>query len=231
MTIKEEVAKLLHNGVIREVRFPQWLTNVVLVRKPSGEWRMCIDFIDLNKAYPKDYFPLPRVDQLVDATTGHQLLSFIDAYSGYNQIRMNPTDKDKTSFITDMGLYCYKIMPFDLKNAGATYQRLVNKMFADQIGQTMEVYVDDLLTKSRKVEDHNVDLAKTFKTLRHYNMKLNPEKCAFGVATGKFLGFLVTERGIEANPDKIKALVEMRPPANLGGNERGRGATASVLRQ
>ncbi|KAL5539706.1 hypothetical protein UlMin_045789 [Ulmus minor] len=126
--------------------------NVVLVKQVNGNWRVCVDFTDLNKACPKDSFPLPRIDQLMDATTGHELLSFMDAYSGYNQIRMHQPDQEHTAFLTDQGLYCYKVMPFGLKNAGATYQRLVNKMFKQQIGKTMEVYVDDMLVKSLKCQ-------------------------------------------------------------------------------
>ena len=114
---------------IKEVYYPDWLANVVMVKKASGKWRMCIDFTDLNKACPKDSYPLPRIDQLVDSTAGHQLLSFMDAFSGYNQIKMDEADKEKTSFITSQGLFCYKMMPFGLKNARATYQRLVNHMF------------------------------------------------------------------------------------------------------
>ncbi|KAI5319007.1 hypothetical protein L3X38_038715 [Prunus dulcis] len=117
-------------------------------------WRMCVDYTNLNRACPKDSFPLPRIDQLVDATAGHALLSFMDAYSGYNQIFMHPEDQAHTSFITDRGLYCYKVMPFGLKNAGATYQRLVNHLFAPLIGNTMEVYVDDMLVKSRTADQH-----------------------------------------------------------------------------
>ncbi|CAL8080853.1 unnamed protein product [Prunus armeniaca] len=115
---------------------------------------MCQDYTDLNKACPKDSFPLPRIDQLVDATAGHELLSFMDAYSGYNQIFMDPADREHTAFITDRGLYCYNVMPFGLKNAGATYQRLVNRIFAKYIGGIMEVYVDDMLVKSRTAGDH-----------------------------------------------------------------------------
>lgn len=148
----------------------------------------------------------------MDSTAGHELLSFMDTYSGYNQISMLPTDEEHTSFITDRGLYCYKVMPFGLKNAGATYQRLVNKMFADFIGKTVEVYVDDMLVKSLKARDHVQHLDEVFKILRQYMMRLNPSKCAFGVVSGKFLGYMVNQRGIEANPDKIKALVEMRSP-------------------
>ena len=109
---------------------------------------MCVDFTDLNKAYPKDSYMLPRIDQLVDSTARHKLLSFMDAFSGYNQIRMDEVDQEKTSFVTSQGLFCYKVMPFGLKNVGVTYQRLVNYMFCSQIGRNMEVYVDDMLVKS-----------------------------------------------------------------------------------
>ena len=123
---------------------------------------MCVDFTDLNKACPKDSFPLPRIDQLMDSTARHKLLTFTDAFSGYNQIKMDEEDQEKTAFITSQGLYCYKVMPFGLKNAGATYQRLVNKMFNKQIGRNMEVYVDDMLVKSKKELAHLDDLRETF---------------------------------------------------------------------
>ena len=99
-------------GFIREVYYPEWLTNIVLVKKANGKWRICVDFTDLNKACPKDSFPLPRIDQLVDSTAGHKLLTFMDAFSGYNQIKMAKEDQEKTAFITSQGLYCYKVMPF-----------------------------------------------------------------------------------------------------------------------
>lgn len=207
--VAEEVEKLLKAGFIREVDYPEWLANVVLVKKSNGKWRMCVDFTDLNKACPKDSFPLPRIDLLVDSTAGHELLSFMDAFSGYNQIYMEETNQEKTAFITDQGLYCYKRMPFGLKNAGATYQRLVNRMFQSQIGRNVEVYVDDLLVKSVRANRHIEDLRETFWILRKYNMKLNPAKCAFGVSSGKFLGFMVSQRGIEANPEKVRAVLEM----------------------
>ena len=117
--------------------YPNWLPNVVMVKKASEKWRMCIDFTNLNKACPKDSYPLPRVDVLVDSTTRHQLLSFMDAFSGYNQIRMHEDDQEKTSFVTSQGLFCYRIMPFGLKNAGATYPRLMNKMLTPQIGKNV----------------------------------------------------------------------------------------------
>ena len=112
---------------------PEWLANVVVVSNKNGKWIVCIDFTDLNKAWPKDPFPLPHIDAMVDATAGHELLMFMDAYSWYNQILMHPDDQEKTTFVTDKVIYCYKVMPFGLKNAGATYQRLVNQMFKYQI--------------------------------------------------------------------------------------------------
>nr|XP_016484073.1 PREDICTED: RNA-directed DNA polymerase homolog [Nicotiana tabacum] len=177
-----------------------------MVKKKNGKWRICVDFTDLNKACPKNSFPLPHIDQLIDATAGHELLSFLDAYSGYNQILMEEEDQDKTTFITYRGTYCYRVMPFGLKNAGATYQRLVTKMFKDHLRKTMEVYIDDMLVKSVKAEDYINHLKEAFDILKLCEMKLNPEKCMFGATYGKLLGFLVSQRGIEVKPDQIKAI-------------------------
>ena len=129
----DEVNKLLATNFIREVYYPKWLANVVIVKKANEKWRMCVDFIDLNQACPKDSFLLPRIDQLVDSTVGHKLLTFMDAFSGYNQIQMAEEDQEKTAFVTSQGLYCYKVMPFGLKNTGAKYQRLVNQMFKNRL--------------------------------------------------------------------------------------------------
>jgi len=149
---------------------------------------MCVDFTDLNKACPKDSFPLPRMDVLIDSTSGHELLSFMDAFSGYNQIQMSELDEEKTFFITNRGLYCYNMMPFGLKNAGATYQRPVNKMFGDQIGRNVEVYVDDMLVKSRKAISHLVDLEETFNTLRRISDEVEPDEMCFRCFVGKVPG-------------------------------------------
>ena len=127
--VAEEVRKLLEAGFIREVYYPDWLANVVMVKKSNGKWRMCVDFMDLNRACPKDSYPLPQIDTLVDSTARHELLSFMDAFSGYNQIKMKEEDQEKTSFVTSQGLFCNKVMSFGLKNAGAMYQRLMNKIF------------------------------------------------------------------------------------------------------
>nr|KYP58880.1 Transposon Ty3-G Gag-Pol polyprotein [Cajanus cajan] len=164
--IEAEVGKLLDTRFIREVHYTTWLANVVMVKKSNGKWRMCTDYTNLNKACPKDAYPLPNIDRLVDGASGHRFLSFLDAYSGYNQIRMHPQDKEKIEFITEMANYCYRVMPFDLKNAGATYQRLMNKIFHDQIGRSMEVYVDDMVVKSSDISTHVHNLSDVFQALR-----------------------------------------------------------------
>ena len=156
--IKEEVQKLIIAKFIREVYYPDWLANLAMAKKANGKWRMCVDFTDLNKACPKNSYPLPRIDQLVDSTAGHKLLSFMDAFSRYNQIRMDDADQEKTSFVTSQGLFCYKVMPFGLRNTGETYQRLVNHMFHPQIRQNVKVYVDDMLVKSQDEKKHLDDL-------------------------------------------------------------------------
>nr|KYP61098.1 Transposon Ty3-I Gag-Pol polyprotein [Cajanus cajan] len=194
-----EVKKLLQVKFIREVTYTTWLANVVLVKKANGKWRMCTDYTDLNKVCPKDAYPLPCIDRLVNGASGHSVFSFLDAYSGYNQIKMNPADEEKTAFITENANFCYKVMPFGLKNARATYQRLMDKVFQGQIGRNIEIYVDDMVVKSNSMADHIVDLAEIFGELRKHNMRLNPEKCTFGVKGGKFLGFMLSTRGIKAN--------------------------------
>ena len=175
---------------------------------------MCVDFTDLNKVTPKDCYPLPNINQLVDSTVGYAIFSFLDAVSGFHQIPMDKNDEEK-SFITHRGTYCYTVMPFGLKNAGATYQRLVNEMFKEEIGEAVEVYNDDMIIKSKNEEDHAADIRRVFDRLNMYRLKLNPEKCAFGVKQGKFLGFIISQREIEANPEKIKAIMSMEPPKKL----------------
>ena len=147
------------------MNYLDWIANLVLVKKANGKWRLCVYFTYINKACPKDSFPLPKINQLVDATTWHELLNFLDVYSGYNQIHMHQPDQEHIAFLTDQGLYCYKVMPFSLKNSGATYQPLINKMFKEQIWKTMKVYVNDVLVKFFKSEEHINNLKESFKVL------------------------------------------------------------------
>ncbi|PKA53182.1 RNA-directed DNA polymerase like [Apostasia shenzhenica] len=154
--IREEINKLLGAGYIREVQYPQWLTNVVMVKKANGKWRMCIDFRTLNQVCPKDTYPLPRIDTMVDRTVGYEVMSFLDAFSEYHQIWMAKEDEEKTAFITDYGTYCYKVMPFGLKNVGATYQRMIDATFKGQRGRNLEAYVDDILVKRKTLRSTSV---------------------------------------------------------------------------
>ncbi|XP_057428801.1 uncharacterized protein LOC130722168 [Lotus japonicus] len=228
--VQQEVDKLLPAEFIREVKYPTWLANVVMVKKANGKWRMCVDYTDLNKACPKDSYPLPSIDSLVDGASGNELLSLMDAYSGYHQIRMHPADEDKTAFMTARVNYCYRTMPFGLKNAGATNQRLMDRVFAGQVGRNMEVYVDDMIVKSVRGLDHHQDLGEALGEIRKHNMRLNPEKCSFGVQGGKFLGFMITSRGIEINPDKCKAIQQMKSPSNVKEVQRLTGRIAALSR-
>jgi len=170
---------------------------------------------DLNKACPKDSYPLPSIDALVDNASGCKMLSFLDAFSGYNQIKMHPRDESKTTFMTETCSYCYKVMPFGLKNAGATYQRLMDRILAPMLGRNVQAYVDDMVVTSQEKGRHTADLEELFTMIAKYRLKLNPEKCVFGVEAGKFLIFMLTERDIEANPDKCAVILVMRSPASV----------------
>ena len=157
--VRNEVAKLKQARAIKEVFYPQWLANTVVVKKKTRKWLVCIDFTDLNKACLKDPFPMPRIDQLVNATVVHPRMSFLDAFQGYHQISLALDDQEKTAFVTPTGNYHYKVMPFDLKNAGSTYQRMMTKMFEPQLGISIEVYVDDMVVKSKVVSEHEIGRA------------------------------------------------------------------------
>jgi hypothetical protein len=191
---------------------------------------MCVDYTSLNKACPKDLFPLPRIDQVVDSTAGCETLCFLDAYSGYHQIAMCIADQLMTSFITPFGTYCYLTMPFMLKNASATFQRCMRCVFGELIGCIIEVYVDGIVVKSKKTGDLVPDLTEVFAKLRQHGVKLNPEKCVFGIPRGMLRGFVVSERDIEANPGKILTIMDMGPIKNLKGVQRVTGCLAALSR-
>jgi hypothetical protein len=214
---QNEVKRLLSAGVIREVKYPEWLANTVMVKKANGKWRMCIDFTDLNKACPKDEFPLPRIDSLVDAAASSELMSLLDCFLGYHQIWMKKEDESKTSFITPSGTNCYLWMPEALKNAGGSFSRMTAKVFHSQIGRNVLTNVDDIIVKSTKQENHIADLQETFANFKQTGLKLNPEKYVFGVKKGKFLGCFVSTKGIEANPSKIETILQMEPPSTKKG--------------
>ena len=214
-TVDEEVKRLHEARFISEIKYPTWLANTVLVKKALGKWRMCVDYTDLNMTCPKDPYPLPSIDRLIDSASGFRTISFMEAYSGYNQIRMDPLDASKTAFMTNNKNYHYEVMSFGLQNAGATFQRSMDSMFAAQIGRNLEVYIDDLVVKTPEHAAHTADPDEIFQQVRKFNRRLNPAKCTFGFQAGKFLGFLLTSRGIEANPNKCQAIINMRSPCSI----------------
>ncbi|GJT17776.1 reverse transcriptase domain-containing protein [Tanacetum coccineum] len=173
--IQAEVPKLVEARIMREVHYHDWLSNPVMVKKYDGSWRMCVDFIDLNKACPQDCYPLLEIDWKVESLCGYPFKCLLDAYKGYHQIQMAESDEEKTAFHTSQGVYCYIKMPFGLKNVGATYQRLVDKAFNSQVGRNVEAYVDDLVIKSYTEVEMLRDVDEMFRTLRKINMKLNPK--------------------------------------------------------
>src|SRR3954471_7213635 len=186
----EELAKLLEAGFIREIKHLGWLANLVMVPNKDKSWRLCVDFKDLNKACPKDPFSLPRIDQIIDATTGHDSLCFLDAYSIYHQIKMKESDQATTTFITLYDPLCFNTMPFELKNARATYQRMIQTCLEKQVGKTVEAYMDDVVIKPEHISQLINDLRKTFASLHEYDIWLNPDKCVFRVSAGKLLRYI-----------------------------------------
>ncbi|GKF54321.1 reverse transcriptase domain-containing protein, partial [Tanacetum coccineum] len=179
--VDRDVEEWVKAGIVRPVRYPIWIVNPTLVKKCDGDWRMCIDFKNLNSACPKDYYLLPNIDCKVESVMGFKYKIFLDAYKGYHQIQMSNDDKEKMEFYTDHGTYCYTKMPFGLKNVGATYQRLIDSTFLSQIGRNLEAYVDNIVVKSNDEIMLLADVSKTFDNLRRINMKLNPKKCSFKV--------------------------------------------------
>ncbi|GJS54348.1 reverse transcriptase domain-containing protein [Tanacetum coccineum] len=199
--IQEEVSKLVEAQIMREVHYHSWLSNPIMVKKHDGSWRMCVDFADLNKACPKDCYPLPEIDWKVKSLCGYPFKCFLDAYKGYHQIQMAEEDEENTAFHNSQGVFCYTKMPFGLKNAGATYQRLILR-----------------------------DIEETFRTLRRINMKLNPKKCTFGAEEGMFLGHIVNVKGIKACPDKEEEVIQLQSPRTLKEVQSLNGKLASLNR-
>jgi hypothetical protein len=215
--VKKEVERLIEANFIRPCRYAEWMSNIVPVYKKNRKMKVCIDFRDLNRATPMDVYPMPVADLLVDAATVHKVISFMDRNAGYNQIFMAVEDVAKTAFRCPghIGLFEWIVMTFGFKNAGATYQRAMNYIFHELIGKIVEIYIDDVVIKALDHESHLDDVRKTLECTRKHGLKMNPNKCAFGVSAGEFLGFLVHEGGIEICKKSMKAIDEVVPPTNL----------------
>jgi hypothetical protein len=228
--IKNEIARLLDANFIKAVYHPDWLANPIVVPKKNKQWRMCVDYTDLNKACKKDPFGLSWIDQVVDSTAGCSLLSFLNYYSGYHQIPLKVEDQIKTSFITLFGAFCYTTMPFGLKSVGATYQRGIQRCLYSQLGCNVEVYVDDMVVKTQEKEGLISDLAETFDNLRKLKMKLNPEKCTFDVPSEKLLEYMVSHHGIDPNPEKVSSITKMKLLESLHDVQQLTGCMATLSR-
>jgi transposase InsO family protein len=214
LLVKEEIDKLLEIGFIYPVPFSEWVSPIVIVPKKNGKIRICQDFRQLNKATKKDYFPLPFTDAILDAVAGHECYSFLDGFSGYNQIRIAIEDQIKTTFTTDWGTFASMVMLFGLCNAPATFQRAVTMAFKDQLRKDIEIFLDDFCVYG-SVENHPTSLSKCFEQCAKFGISLNAEKCQFVVPFGKLLGHIVSINGIEVDPDKITLIVNFPRPQTV----------------
>jgi hypothetical protein len=212
--VKEEVKRVLDAGFIRPCRYAEWVSNIVPVEKNTGKIRVCIDFHNLNKATPKDEYPMPIADMLINNASGHRVIIFLDGNADYNQIFMAEEDMSKMTFRCPgfISLFEWVVMTFGLKNAGATYQRAMNLIFHDLLGIILEVYTDDVVVKSDSMDGHLADLRLAFERMRRYGLKLNPLKCVFGVLAVKFLGFIIHKHDIEIDLTKIESINKVQPP-------------------
>jgi hypothetical protein len=205
----------LQARVIKPCKYVEWVSNIVPIeKKDSRKIRVYIDFRDLNGATPKDEYPMPIVNMIINDALGHRVISFLDGNAGYNQIFMAEEDMSKTAFICPefVGLLEWVVMVFGLKNAGATYQRAMNFIFHDLIRVIMKVYIDDIMIKSAAHKSHLDDLRPAFERMCRYRLKMNPLKCTFGVSAGKFLYFIIHDKGIEVDPKRIGKIKNVQAP-------------------
>jgi hypothetical protein len=209
--IKVEIEKLLKADFLYPVPLMEWVSNPVLVNKKEGKIRVCIDFQDLNKACPKDNYPMPFIDQILDDCVGDEIFSFMDGFSSYNQIQIKLKDQHKTFFIFPWGTFAYRKMPFGLKNVGATFQRAMSYAFHD-ITRIVEAYLDDLTAYSKQRADHPSHLRAIFDRCRKYKIRLNPIKCNFCVVVGRLLRFIVSRNEIMVDPFKVEAILQLSLP-------------------
>jgi hypothetical protein len=201
--IKAKIDKLRIVRFIYPIAYTLWVSNPVPVNKKQGTIRICTDFHDLNHACPKDNFPTPFIDQIIDDCADHEALSFMDGFSGYNQIQIHPADQYKTTFTTPWGTFSYRVMPFGLKNTGATFQRAMTYVFHD-LSHIILSYLDDLTARSKKRTQHLDDLRIIFQRCRQYNIRLNPLKCVFCITSNAFLGSLFPNMTSRWTPSRSK---------------------------
>jgi hypothetical protein len=212
--VKKEIEKMLEAGFIRPCKYAERISSIVPIQKKDGRWWVCVDFRDLNRATPKDEYPMPIAEMLINVAAGNKILSFMDGNAGYNQIFMASEDIHKTAFRVPgaVGLFEYVVMTFGLKNAGATYQCAMNYIYHDLIGKLVEIYIDNVVVKSTSTGGALEDLCQVFEWTKRFRLKMNPKKCAFGVSAGQFLGFLVHEWGVDIGLKSQEVVRTMVPP-------------------
>jgi ribonuclease HI len=211
-TMEKEIRKLLDARIIIPLRYSEWIANLVPVRKKNGEIRLCVDFRNLNKCSRKDNYPLPKMEHMLQKVSGAKVMSFIDGFSGYNQIAVHPEDREKTAFTTPWGTFMYEKMPFGLMNAGATFQRAMDIAFIGEKDKFVLIYLDDITVFSSSHELHLQHLRKTFLKCRKYGISLNPKKSNFALKEGKLLGHIVSEEGVKIDPKRVEAIRNLSLP-------------------
>jgi ribonuclease HI len=211
-TMEREIKKLLDARIIIPLRYSEWIANLVPVRKKNGEIRLCVDFRNLNKCSRKDNYPLPKMEHMLQKVSGSKVMSFIDGFSGYNQIVVHPEDKEKTAFTTPWGTFMYEKMPFGLMNAGATFQRAMDIAFVGEKDKFVLIYLDDITVFSSSHELHLQHLRRTFLKCRRYGISLNPKKSNFALKEGKLLGHIVSADGVKIDPKRVEAIKNLSLP-------------------
>lgn len=208
----KEMTKLLEGGIVFPIKHTSWVSNLVPVRKKNDEVRLCVDFRDLNRASLKDHYPLPSMEQILQAIAGSERFSLLDGYSGYNQILVKEEDQYKTTFTTKWGTMAYKRMAFGLSNVGATFQRAMDMAFQNLIQKFLLVYLDDIIVYSKNVDEHLSHLKQVFEKCREYGISLNPKKSIFEVHEGKLLGHKVSKDIVTIDLERVKAILELPLP-------------------
>jgi ribonuclease HI len=210
--VQQELQKMLEAGIIAQTRHSSWCSNLVVARKKNGKIRICIDFRNLNIACTKDHYPLPKMETLLQRVTGSGMISMLDGFSGYNQIRLKAEDRHKTTFTTPWGTFEYLRMPFGLSNAGATFQRAMDYAFRGLIGKIIEIYQDDLTVFSKDGKTHIDHLRQVLDRCREFGISLNPAKSVFGVTEGKLLGHIISKEGVKLDPERVEAISRVPLP-------------------
>jgi len=210
--VEEELQKLLDAGLIYPISDSEWVSPLVLVPKKNGKWRICVDYRELNEATKKDHFPLTFIDQVLDGLAGKKFFSFLDGFSGYNQIQICPEDQDKTTFTYPWGTFAYRVLPFGLCNAPSTFLRAALSIFAELVHDAVEIYIDDFTPYGCDFQDALTNLGRVLHKCIEMNLSLCPKKCEFLMTEGTVLGHSISQQGLQVHLNKIAIIQRVPPP-------------------